>query len=125
MNGVKVAEPVGTPAVEIVPDAAGVVVGFFGIGNGAEELWTTTGTEELGTTTGAEELGTTIGVEPEVVTAACVELVRGAAEVAGFGAAEDVLPKFAGRVTPLAAAHSAGVSPCEFGSVNMNEGEAR
>lgn len=102
VNGVRVDEPVGPPVAEIVPDAAGVVVGLFGIGNGAEEL---------GTTTGAEELGTTTGVEPEVVTAACVELVRGAAEVAGFGAAEVVLPKSAGRVMPLAAAQSAGVSP--------------
>lgn len=105
------ADRVGAPVAETVPDAAGVVLGLLGMGNGADELGTMTVAEELGTTT-AEELGTTTAVEA-VVTAACVELLTGGAgaEVAGFGAAEVVLPKLAGRVMPLAAAQSAGVSP--------------
>lgn len=77
-----------------MPDAAGVVIGLLGIGNGAAE--------ELGPTTAAEL----------VVTAAGLELLTGAAELVGFGAAADVLPKLAGRVTPLSRAHLAGESPC-------------
>lgn len=86
---------------EIVPEAAGVVVALLGIGNGAEE--------ELGTTT-AVEVGTTTA-EVLVVTSTRAELETGRAEVAGFGAGEVVLPKSVGRVMPLAAAHSTGVSP--------------
>lgn len=97
--GVKVDEPVGARVAETVPDAAGVVVDLLGTGNGAAD--------ELGLTT-AEEL---------VVTAAGVELLWGAAETVGFGAAADVLPKSAGRVMPLARAHWAGVSPCRVWSV--------
>lgn len=111
MNGAKVDEPVGPPAAEIVPDAAGVVVALLGIGNGAAE--------ELGTMTAGEELGTT-AADVLVVTAAGLELLMGAAEAVGFGAAADVLPKSAGRVTPLAAAHLAGVSPYRDGLVQMS-----
>lgn len=104
MYGVKVAEPAGAPVAEIVPEAAGVVVALLGIGNGA-----------------AEELGT-ITAEVLVVTSTGVEVLTTEAGAVGFGAAEVVLPKLAGRVIPLAAAQSLGESPYGVGLVEIRKG---